>query len=274
MRFRALDSFAADLFLTHVPRTPLAACIGLSDESGEPLRLPFRESEHSNVMIVGRSGAAAFGIFSSMLLDLASQILTTPDRREIYTTPPFSILDFCGDEESRIFTNAAMSLPVPVKLEYATDTALNTLTDFQFELSRRQREPSAPRHAKFLFLCGLQAAHGVRARGFYASPDANPLAARFSQLLRAGAAQSLHTIICCNSFTNIDLTLADGIDSFDHVIILNDAGIPSGQISSIEIESTDQAWYINVRQNSVTPLIPFTVPSQAWCDAVIRTLAN
>ena len=203
MRVQYLEGNATDLFLTYRPHAPLTACIGLAKASGEPLRIAFDPAGGSNVLIIGRSREAALGICTAMLLDLTSQILTTPGRRDLYTTAPFGIIDFLRTEESRIFTDAAMALPLSVKLEFLTDTAMNTLTDFQVELAWRQREPDSPHHPKFFFLCGLQAGHGTRSRGFYAQSDVNlhapqthrsSISANFSQFIRSPGATVLLTL--------------------------------------------------------------------------------
>lgn len=270
MRTRRLDDEGTGLFRRHSPGVPLSACIGLTDTDGEPLRLVFHERPRANVMIVGRSREAALGICLAMLLDLATQISTIPDRRARYTTPPFSILDFSGTHESRIFTDTAMSLPLPIKLERATDTAMNALTDFQFELTQRQRG-TAVRQPKFLFLCGLQAAHGIRSRGSYASPEINPQAVKFTRILRDGAFRSLYSIIWCNSFANIDLTMPDGLGCFDHIIILDGAGRAADALEGIPAGPADHAWYVDRTRNLIVPFIPLAVPSESWCEAVVRS---
>ncbi|PRX98001.1 hypothetical protein [Allonocardiopsis opalescens] len=271
MQIGRLDGDAAEFFLAHSPHAPLAACVGISDSSGEPVRIAFEESEAAHVMIVGRSRAAALGICTAMLLDLARQIVTTPDRRGMYTTPPFSILDLLGTEESRVFTDAAMSLPLAIKLERATDTAMTAFTDFDYELTRRQGDPDSPRHAKFLFLCGLQAAHGIRSRGLYRSPGVNPQAPKFARLLRRGGAWSLHTIVWCNSFVNLDLTMADGIGAFGHVVILDGAGPVPGRLAFADGLPADRARYVDARRGTAVPIVPFAVPTDAWCEAAIRS---
>jgi hypothetical protein len=271
MRVQHFEGDATDLFLTYRPHTPLTACIGLAEASGEPLRIAFDPTGGGNVLIVGRSREAALGTCTTILLDLASQILSTPGRRGLYTTAPFSIIDFLRTEESRIFTDAAMALPLSVKLELLTDTALNTLTDFQVELARRQREPDSPRHPKFLFLCGLQAGHGIRSRGFYALPDVNPHAPKLTQLLQFGKFHSLYTIAWCNSFANLELTMGNGISSFGRLIILDGAGPIPDQLSHVDTEPADRAWYVDGHRNPAVPFFPFAVPAEAWCNALIRT---
>jgi len=70
------------------------------------------------------------------------------------------------------------------------------------------------------------------------------------------------------------LTLADGIKSFDRLIPLNEAGTPTNQLPAVDTRIADRAWCIDVRRKSAVPIIPFVVPTEAWCDAVIRTFAS
>lgn len=273
MYVRRLDDESPDLFLSHSPQAPLAGCIGLSESSGTTVRLTFERSERAHVMIVGRPRAAALGIFTSMLLDLAKQIITTPGRREIYTSPPFSAMDFLGTRESQVFTDTVMSLPLSVKSERSTDTEMTTLTDFEYEITHRDAGSVVPGPVKFLFMCGLQSAHGVRSRGSYAQPGVNPRAPKFARLLREGAPRSLHVIVWCNSFANIDLTVVNGIESFDHLIVLEKVDtLPSDLIDmGVQAREVGRSWYINRRAGTAESIVPFGMPSEAWCNDVVRT---
>ena len=272
MHVRRLDNESPDLFLTHSPQAPLAGCVGVSESSGAPVRLTFEKSDHNHVLIVGRSQTAALGVFTSILLDLAKQIINTPDRREIYTSPPFSIMDFLGTRESQIFTDTVMSLPLSVKSESATDTQMTTLTDFEYEITHRDAESVFPGPEKFLFLYGLQAAHGVRSRGFYAQPDLNPRASKFTQLLQEGAPKSLHAVVWCNSFANVDLTVANGIDSFNHLIMLGKIEGLSAHLADIDVDirGVNRSWYINRHYGTTEPIVPFVMPTEAWCNDTVR----
>jgi len=272
MRVRHVEDGPQPPFHRHSPTRPLSGCIGTNEVSGLPVRIAFAREEGTNILIVGRSFSVALGIFTVMLLDLTQQIISMPDRAGIHSTPPFSILDFQSNTESRVFTDTAMSLPLPVKLERATDTAMTSLSDLQYELARRKREPVAPRHSKFLFLCGLQAAHALRSRGFYAEPGINPAAAKFNGLLREGAGQGLHSIVWCNSFANIDLTLANALRHFSHVIVLDGAGTHDALPAEVSSGPADQGWYVEVEHSTATRLSPYALPSASWCDAAVRSM--
>lgn len=270
IRVQRLDDYSADLFQTYRPDASLTACIGLADESGKPLRIAF-DASAGNVLLVGRSREAAMGICTAVLFDLASQILSTPGRRTLFATAPISIIDFLRTEESRIFTDAAMALPLAVKLELLTDTALNTLTDFFVELGRRQRDPNSSHHPKFLFLCGLQSGHGIRSRGFYARPDVNTHAPKLTQILEAGQSKSLFTIAWCNTFANLELTMDNATSSFDRLIVLDGAGPVPGHLPHVDDHSAELAWYIDADRNSALPFLPFAAPTEEWCDVIIST---
>ncbi|WP_155342157.1 hypothetical protein [Acrocarpospora corrugata] len=268
MRIRPVEDGDFRLFRRYEPGAPLSACIGLDAHSGEPIRVAFDAAGGGNIMIVGRSREAALGICMVALLDLATQITSTPGQREIYTTPPFSIMDFVSTEESRVFADAAMSLPLPVKLERDTISEMTSLGDFQYALLQRDRHPEAPRHAKFLFICGFHAAHGMRSRGSYAPDTTTPNAARLARILRDGTAHSLFAVVWCNTFANLDLTRPEGLADFDHVIVLDGAGDPPPDLPA---EPGENAWYINRRTRSATPITPLALPPESWSDAVIRS---
>jgi hypothetical protein len=272
MRLQRLDSRTVDVFRPHYQDQRTKACIGVTEDESSTVRITFDPDKNANILIVGRSRAAAFGICTAMLFDLARQILTTPDRRSIYTTPPLSVLDFSGTEESRIFTNAALSLPLAVKLERATDTAINTLTDLQSELQHRQNDNNLRRHPKFFFLCGLQAAHGLRSRGSYAVVANEEHAKKFRQVLLHGPELSIFTVVWCNSFANVERTMSDGVSGFGRVIELDDADARPSGLSGFGPHD-DGVRLLDRSDGRARRFIPFEVPAETWCDEIVRTLS-
>lgn len=258
------------MFHQYSPDGPLSVCVGMDVSTNSPVSVAFEETPGSNMLIVGRSLDVALGTLTVMLLDLASQIHSMPDQAVADGMPPFSILDFLNNAEAGVFTGTAMSLPMPVKLERATDTAMTSVSDLQHELAGRTREPRAPRHPKFLFLCGLQAAHGLRSRGFYADAGVNPAAAKFASLLDEGAGRGVHSVIWCNSFANIALTLNGALRHFRHLIVLDGAGRDPVLPAEVVDGPADQAWYVDAEQGVARRLSPYALPSAGWCEAVVR----
>ena len=57
-------------------------------------------------------------------------------------------------------------------------------------------------------------------------------------------------------------------------IILDGAGPIPDQLPHVDTEPADWAWYIHSHRNSAIPFLPFAVPTEAWCTALVRTFES
>ncbi len=174
----------------------------------DPLAAVFREQAGSNLLIVGQNEEAAFGLFSAALTALAAQLAVSDP-------PAITLLDFSQADEANadFYTRLAARLPQPITL--GKRRQLPTLLDeLAGEVQRRMDDEAAPGPPRFLFIHGLQRARDLRQEdnlGSFASFDETPATAspaqQFVMILREGPEVGVHTVVWCDTVTNLNRTL-------------------------------------------------------------------
>ncbi len=266
------DPTATSLFTGRSPGGLLSGCIGLDETGSQPLRLAFNPSPSANLLVLGRSSSSALGLFSILMLDLASQLGLPLAQRDSLLHPSFGVLDFLCSADSLQFSSMALSLPMPVKLELAPITHFTSLGDLEYEIANRT-ELSSALQPRFLFVCGLQAAHNLRQLGAYASVAENRYAPQFRRLLEEGPPRRLHTIVWCNTYQAFELTLSNGFELFGSVLLLDDSGIAPAEILGGS-SAPSAAYHIDMGLRTCAVFVPFGLPPQRWCDSAIRAFSR
>ncbi|WP_423225044.1 FtsK/SpoIIIE domain-containing protein [Candidatus Amarolinea aalborgensis] len=174
----------------------------------DPLAAAFRKQAGANLLIVGQNEEAAFGLFSAALLALAAQA-PTGDAAAI------TLLDFSQADEANadFYTRLATRLPRPITLGKRRQLPA-LLDELAAEVTRRMEDEAAPGRPRFLFVHGLQRARDLRQEeglGSFAAFDAPPAAVspaqQFATILREGPDVGIHTLVWCDTMTNLNRTL-------------------------------------------------------------------
>ncbi|MBK9092163.1 MAG: hypothetical protein IPM84_05195 [Anaerolineae bacterium] len=174
----------------------------------DPLAAAFRKQAGANLLIVGQNEEAAFGLFSAALMALAAQT-PTGDAAAI------TLLDFSQADEANadFYTRLATRLPRPITLGKRRHLPA-LLDELAAEVTRRMEDEVTPRRPRFLFIHGLQRARDLRQEeglGSFAAFDAPPAAAspaqQFATILREGPDVGIHTLVWCDTMTNLNRTL-------------------------------------------------------------------
>ncbi len=174
----------------------------------DPIAAAFRRQSGSNLLIVGQNDVAALGMMTVALISLAAQ--HKPE------TVTFYVLDFGAVDApyAGLWDQLAGILPHPVKVgqrrqlpEFIGELA----TEVQQRLDNEQ--PGAP--SCYLFLYGLQRARDLRQEemgfggfgGFGEESTAPNPAHRFTTILREGPDLGVHTLVWCDTTTNLNRSL-------------------------------------------------------------------
>lgn len=169
----------------------------------------FRKQSGANLLVIGQNEEAATGLFSAALLALAAQLRTG-------AAPALHLLDFSqGDEaDADFYPRLAEYLPQPVTIgkRRQLPDILNRLAG---EVQRRLDSEGSPQPPLFLLVHGLQRARDLRQEDSFSSyssfsddpaPAANP-AQQFAAILRDGPEVGVHTLVWCDTVTNLNRTL-------------------------------------------------------------------
>jgi len=172
------------------------------------LAAAFRKQAGANLLIVGQNEEAAFGLFSAALLALAAQA-------PVGDAAAITLLDFSQADEANadFYTRLAARLPRPITLGKRRQLPA-LLDELAAEVTRRMEDEATPGRPRFLLIHGLQRARDLRQEeglGSFAAFDAPPSTAspaqQFATILREGPDVGIHTLVWCDTMTNLNRTL-------------------------------------------------------------------
>jgi energy-coupling factor transporter ATP-binding protein EcfA2 len=183
----------------------------------DPIAAAFRRQSGSNLLIVGQNDEAALGMMTVALISLAVQ-LPSPNagRGAGGEGVTFYVLDFGAVDApyAGLWDQLAGILPHPVKVGRRRQLP-EFIAELAAEVQQRldNEQPGAP--ARYLFLYGLQRARDLRQEemgfggfgGFGEEPAAPNPAQQFTTILREGPDLGIHTLVWCDTMTNLNRSL-------------------------------------------------------------------
>jgi energy-coupling factor transporter ATP-binding protein EcfA2 len=174
----------------------------------DAVTVSFRKQSGANLLVIGQNEEAATGLLSAALLALAAQL-----RRD--AEPGIHLLDFSqgDDANADFYTQLSGRLAQPITIGKRRQMA-GILDHLAGEVQRRLDNERAVQPALFLLVHGLQRARDLRQEDSFSSfasfsgepASANP-AQQFATILRDGPEVGMHTIVWCDTVTNLNRTL-------------------------------------------------------------------
>jgi len=167
----------------------------------------FRKQSGANLLVIGQNEEAATGLFSAALLALAAQVRDA--------APAIHLLDFSqGDDATADFYNTlAPHLSRPIMIAKRRQMA-DLLTGLADEVKRRLDDEGGPQPPRFLLVHGLQRARDLRQEDSFSSyssfsdePAPVNSAQQFARILRDGPEVGVHTLVWCDTVTNLNRAL-------------------------------------------------------------------
>jgi S-DNA-T family DNA segregation ATPase FtsK/SpoIIIE len=184
----------------------------------DPIAAAFRRQSGSNLLIVGQNDEAALGMMAVALISLAAQ-LSSPDggrATEGEGGVTFYVLDFGAVDApyAGLWNKLAEALPGQVKVGQRRQLS-EFIAELAAEVQQRldNERPGAP--SRYLFVYGLQRARDLRQeemgfgsyRSFGEEPAAPNPAQQFTTILREGPDLGIHTLVWCDTMTNLNRSL-------------------------------------------------------------------
>jgi hypothetical protein len=260
-----------DLLTSPAPSTPprvLRAWLGDPIAIREPVAANFRRQSGNNLLIVGQNDEAALGMMSVALIGLAAQSPTS-NLQSLY------ILDFGAVDASYadFFARLAEQMPQPIKIGRRRQLP-EIIGELAAEVQRRIDANSASASTKFLFLYGLQRARDLRQEDSFALPLSgdepaapNP-AQQFATILREGPDVGVHTLVWCDTLTNLNRSLDRRVlrEFAMRVVFQMGAEDSANLIDSPAASKLGQhrAFYYNEEEGRLEKFRPYALPSEQW----------
>jgi hypothetical protein len=228
----------------------------------------FRRQSGSNLLIVGRDDEEALGMMASVLVSMGAHL--PPDM------PSFYMLDFGAADSpyADLFSHLVTCLPNQLKIGRRRQLP-EIIKELADEVQRRIDAENTNATSKFLFIYGLQRARDLRQEddsGFssYGSDvSAEPsLSQQLVNVLREGPEVGLHTVIWCDTATNLNRVLdRRALREFGMRVIFQMGSEDSVNLIDTPVASklgSHRAYFYNESEGQLEKFRPYTLPSEGW----------
>jgi len=243
----------------------------------DPTAAHFRRQSASNLLIVGRDAESALGMFAAALLSLAAQ--HPPLSESGKDLSQFYLLDFTPVDApyADLLARLADLLPHPVKRGRRRQL-LNIIAAVAAEVNRRlemDEDQVWKEPAVYLFIYGLQRARDLRQEedfGFSFGMQAeevppNP-AQQFATIVREGPEVGVHTVVWCDTYTNLTRTLGRRtLREFEMRVAMQMGAEDSANLIDIPAASKlglYRAYFYSEDESRLEKFRPYGLPSDAW----------
>lgn len=193
------------------PSRRVSAWLGEPIAIKDPTAAHFRRQSGSNLLIVGQNDEAAMGMLTTALVSLAAQYPISNTQ--------FYILDFSPMDAlyADLLLRLVDLLPHPVQRGRRRELP-GIIAEITAEVDRRLEEEETAlwkRPATYLLVYGLQRARDLRQEedfgfslGMPGDDETPPSPAQqFPTILREGPDLGVHTLVWCDTYTNLTRTL-------------------------------------------------------------------
>lgn len=246
---------------------------------GEPLAIRdavtagFRRQSGSNLLLVGQHDEAALGLLTIALVSLAAQL--SHGNNGAGAGSPFSLLDFgmVDAPSARVLPDLAEQLPVGVRLGRRRELP-SIIGDLAEEVQRRLDADETTVPLRYLLLYGLHRARDLRQEesyGFsaFGSEPAPPSPAQqFTTILREGPEVGIHTIVWCDTLTNLNRSLdRRALREFALRVAFQMSAEDSTTLIDTPVASKlgpYRAIFANEDEGRLEKFRPYALPSEEW----------
>ena len=265
---------------TWPPPTPrLSAWLGEPVAIADHTAAHFRRQSASNLLIVGRDDEAAMGMISAALVSLAAQ--QAPDRARFY------ILDFSSVETADADLLARLAQGLPHAVQRGRRRQLpSIIAEIAAEVDRRLEEDEAAvarEPAIYLLIYGMQRARDLRQEddlGYSFGMDEKEQppgpAKQFPTILREGPDLGIHTLVWCDTTTNLTRTLdRRALREFEMRVAMQ-----MGAEDSTNLIDTPaagklglyRAYFYSEDEARLEKFRPYGLPAESWVQGVLKAM--
>jgi S-DNA-T family DNA segregation ATPase FtsK/SpoIIIE len=239
----------------------------------DPIAAAFRRQSGSNLLIVGQNDEAALGMMTVALISLTAQ--HKPE------TVTFYVLDFGAVDApyAGLWDQLAGILPHPVKVGRRRQLP-EFIAELAAEVQQRldNEQPGAP--ARYLFLYGLQRARDLRQEemgfggfgGFGEEPAAPNPAQQFATVLREGPDLGIHTLVWCDTMTNLNRSLERrALREFAMRVAFQMSAEDSANLLDSPLASKlgpYRALFYDEEEGRMEKFRPYGLPSETWLSQI------
>ncbi|MCS6842958.1 MAG: hypothetical protein NZ528_01340, partial [Caldilineales bacterium] len=254
----------------------------------DPIAAAFRRQSGSNLLIVGQNDEAAAGMMAVALISLAAQLPSLAVESGAGSDGPlFYVLDFGAVDApyAGVWDTLAGLLPHRVKVGRRRQLP-DFLAELAAEVQRRLEDERPGAASRYLFLYGLQRARDLRQEeigyggfgGLGEEPAAANPAQQFATILREGPDLGIHTVVWCDTVTNLNRSLdRRSLREFATRVVFQMSAEDSANLIDSPVASKlgpYRALFYDEEEGRLEKFRPYGVPSAAWLEQVKEWLAG
>lgn len=238
----------------------------------DPTVAVFRPQGAANLLLIGQNEEAARGLFAASLFGLAAQLPVATG-----SLPAFCVLDGTPDDadDAEFLRKLAPRLPHLCRTPNRSELPA-ALAELAAEVDRRQKGQSEDRSPRFLFVFGVHRFRELRKaeddfgygrRGAEREPSP---AERFATVLREGPALGVHTVVWCDSMTNLNRVFDRPLlREFGLRVLFQMSPTDSSTLMDSPAASRlgrTRALFLQEDQERPEKFRPYGLPSAEWLD--------
>ena len=230
----------------------------------DPMSAIFRRQSRSNLLILGQNEDAAVSMLLAALVSLSVQ--QSPQNVVFYVVD-LSNMDSVWHGRVNHLSEA---FPHRVKIRRRREV-LQTVQEIESLIKERSAHEGDPfGESIYLIIIGLQRAKDMRSDDPY---DRTESSNQFSTVLREGPEIDVHTLLCCDTYTNLERSLdRKDIAQFDLRVVLQMSANDSNKIIDSDAASKlgpCSALFLDEdRASQPEKFRPYNFPSQNWISEV------
>ncbi|MBC7264338.1 MAG: hypothetical protein H5T64_08250 [Chloroflexi bacterium] len=255
-------------------RGKIAAWLGEPVAIKDPTAAYFRRQSGSNLLIVGQNDEAAMGMMVTALISIAAQLPSPSIGRRVGGEGRFYVLDFGLTDApyAGLFSKVAELLPHPVRVTGRRGLP-EVIAEISAEVNRRMHADDTAASPIYLFIYGLQRARDLRQEEFgFPMPGEQPVppspAKQFATILQEGPDLGIHSLVWCDSYTNLTRTLdRRSLREFEMRVVFQMSAEDSSNLIDTPAASKLRPYrglYYSEEEGRLEKFRPYSVPSMDW----------
>ncbi len=257
-------------------RTAPLAWLGSAVAIKEPTAAAFLRQNGANLLLVGHREEAALGVLANCLISLAAYHAPGSAR--------FYLLDGMRDDvpEAGLWNRLDLALPQDAKIAQPRGAA-DLLAEIAAELASRQEHAQEYGPPIYLFLYNLSRFRDLRREdefSFSSLDDGKPAspAKQFQNILREGPALGIHTLVWCDTYSNVSRFLdRQGLRDFEMRVLFQMNATDSSNL----MDNPDAcrlgiytAIFYDEGRGRMEKFRPYGLPSNDWLASVKKQLRD
>ncbi len=259
----------------------LRAWLGSAVAIKDPTEAVFRPQNGSNLLVVGQQDELAIGMLSIAMISLAAQLGPNTTHHSPLTRHCFTILDGTRADapEAGHWDRLCRQLPLNAKVVLPKD-AVGSIGAMAEEVSRRLAAGEETAEPVFLVIHNLARFRDLKKSDDFSFDDSAETGAakNLTTILREGPAVGVHTLVWCDSLSNVNRWLdRQALRDFDMRVLMQMSANDSSNLMDSPAASKlggHTALFYSEERGQAEKFRPYGTPTSDWLASIAGLLTS